>query len=369
MIWGDLMTDINKIVEEGFYLNDQNRRLSGLAALSLKIALKSYFSTYQSMKYYLHIFESNDINEEDINRSHSNDYCEQSSESIIHFHHFFELICKEILRSENPLLAVDASNKHVIFDKLLKGEIVTEEDYEGLKSIEFSITIERLCELIKKRNMGQGKLDFFITSKNALMKLNTLRNRLLHRGVYILKYNAFDNLVGKFLFPIVKEILKLPQYRDLTDLWKFKGLSCGLDPIDEIVNEFKANKYYITKIALLKELGRSAYNNQIVQDHRGVFKFLNNEKIKKFERIAKIQTKGPNVSHITTCPVCGLNTLIVYDDTEIDDYDHETGTYSKAWRYTWQVECSSCTFEINHHIKNPSEYGLDIPDYWYGEEL
>lgn len=363
------MTDINKIIEEGFYLNDQKRRLSGLAALSLKIALKSYFSTYQSMKYFLHIFESKDINEEDINWYHSDDYCEQSSEAIIHFHHFFELVSKEILRSENPLLAVDASNKHVIFDKLLKGETVTEEDYEGLKSIEFSITIERLCELIKKRNMGKGKLDFFITSKNFLKQLNVLRNRLLHRGVYILKYNAFDNLVGKFLLPLVMEILKLSQYKDSMDLWKYKSLSCGLDPIDEIMSEFKANKYDITKIALLKELGRSAYNNQIAQDNRGVLKFLNDEKIKKFERIAKIQTKQPNVSHITTCPVCGLNSLIVYDDIETDDYNEETGAYSKAWRYTWQVECASCTFEINHHIKNPSEYGLDIPDYWHGEEL
>lgn len=363
------MTDINKIVKEGFYLNNQKRRLSGLAALSLKIALKSYFLTYQSMKYSLHIFDYEDVSEEVINESHSEEYCEHSSEAIIHFQHFFELVCKEILRSENPLLAVDASNKHEIFDKLLKGEMVTERDQEGLKSIEFSITIERLCELIKKRHMGLGKLDFFIDSKNLLKELNVLRNRLLHRGVYILKYPAFDNLVGKFLLPLVKEILKLPQYKDLTDLWKYKSLSCGIDPIDEIVSDFNTNEYDITKIAFLKELGRSAYNNQIIQDNKGILKFLNDEKIKKYEKIAKMQSKEPNVSHITKCPVCGLNTLIVYDEIETDDYNEETGTYSKAWRYTWQVECTSCTFEINHHLKNPSEYGWDIPDYWYGEEL
>ena len=108
------MPEINKIVKEGFYLNNQSRRLTGLAMLSLKIALKSYFSTYQSMKYFLHIFDSVDVSEEVKNESHSKDYCQQSSEAIIHFHHFFELVCKEILRNENPLLAVDASNKHAL---------------------------------------------------------------------------------------------------------------------------------------------------------------------------------------------------------------------------------------------------------------
>lgn len=338
------MSDINEIVKKGFYLNNERQRLSSLAALSLKIALKSYFSTYQSMKYFLHIFDSEGVSEEVINESHSEEYCEQSSETIIHFHHFFELVCKEILRSENPLLAVDASNKHEIFDKLLKGERVTEKDKEGLKSIEFSITIERLCELIKKRNMGSGSLDFFIPSKNLLKELNILRNRLLHRGVYILSYPAFDNLVGKFLLPLVKNILNLPQYKDLTDLWKYKSLSCGIDPIDEIVSDFNTDKYDITKIAFLKELGRSAYNNQIIQANKGILKFFSDEKIKRFEKMARTQIDEPNISHITKCPVCGLNTLIVYDDIETDDYDEETGTYAKAWRYTWQVECIKLYF-------------------------
>lgn len=363
------MSDINKIVKEGFYLNSQSQRLSGLAMLSLKIALKSYFSTYQNMKYFLHIFDSSGVSEEVINESHSKEYCEQSSEAIIHFHHFFELVCKEILRSENPLLAVDASNKHEIFDKLLKGERVTEKDQEGLKSIEFSLTIERLCELIKKRNMGSGSLDFFVNSKSFLKELNFLRNRLLHRGVYILNYTAFDNLVGKFILPLVKDILDLPQYKNLTHLWKYKSLSCGIDPIDEIESDFNTNKYDITKIAFLKELGRSAYNNQIMQATKGIYKFLNDEKIKRFEKMAGTQINEPNISHITECPVCGLNTLIVYDDIETDDYDEDTGTYKKAWRYTWQVECISCTFEVNNHLKNPSEYGLSIPDYWDGSEL
>lgn len=363
------MSDIKKIVEDGFYLDSQRERLSGLAALSLKIALKSYFSTYQSMKYSLHVFDSEDASKEVINESHSKEYCEQSSEAIIHFHHFFELVCKEILRNENPLLAVDASNKHEIFDKLLKGEMVTEKDQEGLKSIEFSLTIERLCELIKKRNMGSGSLDFFINSKGFLNELNVLRNRLLHRGVYILNYPAFDNLVGKFILPLVKDILNLPQYKDLTHLWKYKSLSCGIDPIDEIISDFNTNEYDITKIAFLKELGRSAYNNQIIQASEGIYKLFNVEIIKRFEKMAKTQVDESNISHITECPVCGLNTLIVYDDIEADDYDDQKGTYEKVWWYTWQVECISCTFEVNNHLKNPSKYGLNIPDYWEGKEL
>ncbi|ADK16067.1 hypothetical protein [Clostridium ljungdahlii] len=365
------MSDMKEIVKGGFYLNEQSKRLNGLAALSLKIALKSYFSTYQSMKYFLHMFNLDkikkyNISEDVINESHSEEYCEKSSESIIHFHHFFELVCKDILRREHPLLAVDASNKHEIFYKLLKGEMVTEQDQEGLKSIEFNETLERLCQLIKKRNMGSGSLDFFISSKNFLRELNVLRNRLLHRGVYILRYPAFDNLVGKFVLPLLKDILALPQYKGLTNVWKYKSLNCGIDPINEIISDFKKSKYDITKIAFLKELGRSAYNNQIMQARNN---FLNDEKIKEIEKMAKTQIGEPNISYITQCPVCGLDTLIVYDDIETDDYDEKTGTYAKAWLYTWQVRCISCTFEIDRHLKNPSEYGFDIPDYWNGKEL
>jgi site-specific recombinase XerD len=143
------MLDIDYVIKCGFYLS-QERRLSGLAALSLKRAFKKYFSTYQSMNCFLHYFDSKDVSEEVINIIYTTDNCEQSSEVIIHFHHFFELVCKEIFRNENPLLAVHASKKHEIIDKLLKGEEVTEKDYEGLKSIEISLTIEWVCELIEK---------------------------------------------------------------------------------------------------------------------------------------------------------------------------------------------------------------------------
>lgn len=104
------MTDINNIAINGFSLPERGRTLKGLALLSLKIALKAFFSTYQSMKYTLHIFNTKNIeNQETIDFNHSSSYCEACAEAVVHFQHFVELVCKDFLRAEHDLLAMDAS--------------------------------------------------------------------------------------------------------------------------------------------------------------------------------------------------------------------------------------------------------------------
>lgn len=211
-------------------------------------------------------------------------------------------------------------------------------------------------------------VDYFIVqAKEWLNNLNVLRNRLWHRGVFILRYPALDELVGKFVLPFVRGIINLEEYSELERFWKYRNLHCGIDPIEEIIREFEGNNFDIGKVAFLKELGRAAYENPIVNDPN--FDFLNRQHRERAERIASAELGGPNISDVLSCPVCGIESLVVYDDVETEGEDPLTGTYLRAFRYTWQVKCMCCTFEINNHLKNPSEYGFAVEDYWHGEQL
>jgi hypothetical protein len=78
--------------------------------VSLRIALQAYFSTYRTMSYFLHMFEVNhgQPDQAAIDFNHGSDYCQNCAEAIVHFQHFTELVCKDFLRAEHPLLAIDA---------------------------------------------------------------------------------------------------------------------------------------------------------------------------------------------------------------------------------------------------------------------
>ena len=248
--------NIGKIVNNGFNLAKQDRSLTDLALLSLKIAVKAYFSTYHCMRTRFDRFVDTDFTDEgtSLDSFHTNSYCENCSETLIHFQHFAELVCKNILREEHQLLAVDINNEHHILYKLLKNEEITIEEQEKLYSIEFSVALERLCTLIKEGKFPQEKWSFILEYREVLNKLNKLRNRLWHRGIFVLRYPALDEFVGRYIFPFIMKVVELPSYSESKSLWKYNSLSCGIDPIAEIINVF-TDKYDINKAAILKELG------------------------------------------------------------------------------------------------------------------
>lgn len=362
------MPDINTLVTHGFTLPGRGGTLADLALLSLNVALRAFFLTYNTMKYGLHMFDSEtSIDQETIDFNHPLSYCQACAETLIHFQHFAELVCKEFLRRDHALLAVDASSWPVILHKLLKGEQVDPEDMEGLKSIEFSEAFDRLSKLINNGRIGGGRLDFIVRAKDVLQNLNAVRNRLWHRGVFILRYPALDELIGKFILPLVENVISLQEYTGLERFWKYRDLHCGIDPFEEIIREFRRTQYDLGKVAFLKELGRAAYENPIVNDPH--LEYFNKQYRRRAKRAASAELGEPNISDVRRCPVCGVDSLVVYDDVETEGEDPLTGTYIRAFRYTWQVKCLCCTFEINHHLKNPSEYGFQIDDYWRGEEL
>lgn len=354
-------TDINKIKDDGFSLVDRDKKLKNLAVVSLKIALQAYFSTYEAMQRSLGQLEGSD--QEEIDAGHTNAYCQNCAEAILHFQHFAELVCKDLLRAENDLLAIDATQRPVILHKLLNKENVSEPEYERINTVEFGEALNRLCELIKAGRIGVGKLEFFVSAKSFLEALNNLRNREWHRGAFILRYPALDALVGEHVLPFVKKVVALPEYSDLSGYWKYQDLACGVDPIEEIIHAW-AN---IKKIAMLKELGRAAYENPLYTGPYG--KCLNEEHHRHAQQLAESEVQHGDGSAIKDCPVCGFKSLVLYNETLFPEDCAEPVQSNKVWSYTYEVKCMCCSFEVNDRLDNPIQYNLDIEDFWKGGEL
>jgi hypothetical protein len=364
-----MSTDINKIAQDGFSLAKGDKKLKSLAMVSLKIALQAYFSTFKAMMRSVKLFEASQgpTDQAEIDSGHNSDYCQNCAEAIVHFQHFAELVCKDFLRAEHDLLAIDATQKPVILHKLLKKETVTEAEYERINTVEFGEALTRLCALIKEGRIGVGKLEFISDAKNFLETLNTLRNREWHRGAFILRYPALDHLVGEHILPFVSKVIALPEYADLTYYWTYQKLACGIDPIGEIISACHGGKFDLKKVALLKELGRAAYENPLFT---GPFaEQFNKDYHRRAKHLAESEVEHGGGADLKICPVCGIKSLVVYDDTYYEDEDHESGTFNRGWRFTWQVQCMCCTFEITDHLENPSKYGLAMEDFWQAEKI
>jgi hypothetical protein len=358
------MTSLDVTCSNGTNLETSKGCVAGFAFQSLTMGLKAFFATYQEMKYSLHLFEKKHPDEQkDFNTPLS--FFELSAETILHFHHFTELILKDLLRSEHVLLADEGSKKPVVLKKLLTGKPLTADEKSGIRSIEFSEALDRIVDLINADEITDAAtLEFINDSKDVLKKLNTLRNRIWHRGTFVLRYDALDEFICQYFLPVLNRVLSLAHYSGQERLWKYRDLECGFDPLGFLESE--RDSYSIGKFALAKELGRAAYCNPIMRDNAWA-RLFNGEISRR--AVAAANSEGHNVSNVTTCPVCGIRSLVVYDDVEVEGEDLETGTYDRAWRYTWQVKCHCCSLEINHHLDNGSAYGIPIADYWETEEM
>ncbi len=355
-----VLRPLSEIEKDGFVIPGTMRNLKGFALLSLRIALRAYFSTYKAMESRLHVFtDPSSKQEKDHDYLHSTDYCSLYGQIVVHFQHFAELVCKDILRAEHDLMAVDAAARPVLQLKLLKGEEISPSEYESLKSVEFGVALKRVLELLKADRLDK-RFEFLKEAQSLLEMLNNLRNRLLHRGTFVLRYPALDELAGAHVFPLVKKVLALSEYIGQESFWKHKNLACGIDPIEEIVRDWREGKYNLKKVALLKELGRAGYEGPAWDDP--FMAMLQGGDLRRAERTAAMELEKRTGAGVRECPVCGLKTLVQYDDhqTELDDQGQlvSTGTFP------YLLRCMCCTFEIDFDLDNPSEYGLPIADLW-----
>jgi len=96
-----------------------------------------------------------------------------------------------------------------------------------------------------------------------LRSVNTLRNRIAHRGIFILRYQALDFLFGKYVFPFLKKILFIEGNEKRYSHLQIHNQLGNIDIIDNIISHFEIESYSITKISLLKELGRACFENPL----------------------------------------------------------------------------------------------------------
>lgn len=391
------MNDIQTITRHGFSIKGENDL--DLAFLSLRIALKAYFSTYNVIR------NSFDPDDSDLDKTLQDNlrYYEACAEAIVHFQHFFELIIKDILRRDHLLLASRILSHPSILHKVLHNQPLSAEEGQRVQSVEFGDALTTLCDLIKSKQIQcHQDMKFIMDHKRTLEELNILRNRVWHRGAFFLFYTKLDEFVGKYMLPLIDITTQLAQYTHLRALWKYKHTECGIDPIESLCLEYKKKEpVRVGKIALLKEIGRAAYNNPLFD--KKVLAKQNDERMADIEeQIRQIGERGEDIPkrlliskgmiglasrtamkidapyieraktiakaqaeekyyRISECPICGVESLILYDDRDSFE-DSETGS-NVVYDFVYSAKCECCTFEIDSKLKI-EDYDIPVENYW-----
>lgn len=358
------MPTLDEVSDNGFTINNPITKVEDMALTSLRLALKAFCSTYQSMSYGFPAFRTGALQQlsEKSVFMHSFDYYENYIETVIHLHHFLELSLKKVLRREHPLLAVETQDKPDLYYKLVKGEEIGEEEYAQINTIEFSKTLNRMKPLIVSEvKAGNMQHHWLLSEFPVLEKLNRLRNRVWHRGTYVLSYNALDIFVGKYVLPIALRLATEELHGD-GRVWKHQPLKCEVDPLTMIIAEAQKYPYNAHKVAYLKEMGRAAYVNPL-SSINAEFGLETHDYIKKAQRLAELEHSYMFKSKRLECPVCGVDTFIAFSVIEDEAYDKVTGERVSIEIFV-EAECTLCTFKVYDTLGNPSAHGIPIPDLW-----
>jgi len=367
--------DIRTLMEQGTCLADPlpgHLRFSNLprmAIISIRAGLRAYFSTYRiaGVSQVLSQGPSQPLKHDEIIRQESSpDYLEVYTETVLHLHYAIELALKELLRQKHTLLASsNLPHSAILLCRLLHKESISFKDEETLKSAEFAEALKRVITLANAKLLD-GDLSIVINHKTLLEVLNTLRNKIIHRGLFVMDYSAFDLVISAHIIPFLAEFLYLPQFEiqanlavssETTPLWKYKKLACGIDPLKEIANIGKNTEHAWEKLALLKELGRAAYQNPLDAPESSLAPFgVGDSNARcRAEQLAKHELSNLNpyayhgANEILKCPVCGLHSLVRYNDGDGNDTE---------------VICTCCTFNVNRALGNAGNYGLPIDGFW-----
>lgn len=346
---------------------------------SLNIGLKSYFSSYKSIR--------ENFDKRTYSYSHKQDYYENFSETILHFHHFFELILKDLLRKEEELLPLDITcDSYKITELIKKIPLSNDERMEFIQEITsskkkkknfntltFYKLLNRTCKVIELK--PEVKFKFLAKHRSEFDYLNYLRNKIWHQGKVMLKYEAFDFLIGQYILPLVKECLEVSEYKEKYrshKIWRFNKNSLEINPFEDIIEEFKNESPAIDKIAVLKELGRASYYSHYGKGFGSIIDSRN----QSANQLAQAELENNlSTNEILKCPCCAANSLVTYTYTEITDieeveYEDENGNhrieeFKDYYEYINKVKCANCGFQLNDKgIKNLKEYEFDVEDYW-----
>jgi hypothetical protein len=362
---------------QGFHLAATKREPITLALISLKTALKSYFGTFKDFQNAWSLLDDDEPSNKSSLESfyrRSRDgmqYFENYIETVIHFHHFIEIICIELLRMEHSLLPTEScKDKEGHKDVYKRVKKLPNDPNTRITdhTIGFDSAVKRLCVLINDQKisnkvwLGNKNLSFFDDkTKTSLLRLLKLRNALLHQGTFVLKYEELDLFIGTEVLPFVVKVVELPEFNTYKRLWKYNDIACkkkngeNVDPISDII-AICGTSYERGHVGLLKEIGRSAYLNLIPENEpprRGFGSSSQNVVRLNAYKLAAEALKREDVASVTDCLVCGVKTLVLYRHSEIDTPDSIVA-----------AECTNCSFCIDIRLRNLLEYEINMPDIW-----
>jgi hypothetical protein len=320
--------------------NDPNE---DIGLFSLRLSLIAFASTYEAIGRDLARTQS--CNGED--ERYRREYFERYITAILYSHHFTELALKKLLRTRGKLLPLKLEFDACQLDDLSKGSSL---DADKINTIEFSEALKRIVRLVSEKRLKDSISEYVHEHQSVLRKLNTLRNRLWHRGTYVLHYDALDCLFGRDVLPLMFELVQI--YKDgLVSYWRPPALHCGIDPFEEIKRVYSdctQSDMDARRVAIYKELARAAYRNPLAPLKADLpASSLVNRKIRadnnQLVRPAQTECEFHQPDRVIPCPVCGAKTLMKFS-SETDGPD---GTVSV---FTSEIRCALCSLELDRQV-------------------
>lgn len=352
------MKKLDDLIKDGFYVSEVKDNRGNIADYSLLGALKSYFSTAEDLDWYLSRKDNNTLKDKEAKELLVGAYARDACNAITQFQHFFELFLKDILLEHNRLLVYDASQKPELLIKLINNENVSDSKLENMHFIECGEAIGRIKALNKAGRLDP-KYQFIANYFDLFEKLNTLRNRIAHRGALIINPAALDEIFGRYVIPFVNELVGVRGYMHIKT-WTFNLKNQNLNPFDAIVKEYNNALVNENKIHLFKLIGAASYRNVIdyeLDETLGVYKEIR----EKTEENAKI-IAGRHMIDPVECPVCGCKSFVREMDSfyEIDDKGEEKFGYT----YVDNISCEQCGFHLDNWLLNKlKDFSIQMPDY------
>lgn len=156
-------------------------------------------------------------------------------------------------------MVYDTSKTPELFYDIIHGVTIPDDKFENVHFIEYNDAIDRLKANIDKLN---PKYSFLINHIVMMKRMNKLRNRILHRGAFVIRYKALDELFCKYVIPLIDEINQnTPEYTNPLE-WGF-NLHTKIDVYNELKNEYLKSSVNPKRVYLLKLIANCAYNNEI----------------------------------------------------------------------------------------------------------
>lgn len=352
------------LAAEGFRISDREGRVQDFLLLALRAGLDAFFETHRGAGALIQ-----DLNEDIDNeavpadeddraelrarhlKAHNSEYFESYAKTVVFLQQFAELRIKGCLAQRHPLLVADPRKSVVLLDRLLQGgTALTPEEEFKLQFVEASEAMKRLEGL--RAELTDAVSQTLLKHKSTIDTLNGLRNRMLHRGVWVLHYTALDRLVCEHFFNLLRDLYGAdPAMLALSTFWKYKPLHAGFDPIELLNDHYRTASRSLYKTVILKEFARAGYRNPVLRLANGVV--LDTTEVRLAKRAAE-EHGDPQA-----CPVCGQLTLVVEDDL-VDPSDD-----SHNLTYPYLASCYCCSLMLRHEWGNPSKYGIpNVPDYF-----